>query len=85
MCFIEPHSTSNNTVHNTLACTLDSGRLVVFVVDGWGEVMSNGNTSGISNLSVRALMLNKRVLDFVAYVMRAVSWIAFGPTERNII
>ena len=30
-------------------------------------------------------MLNKRVLDFVAYVMGAVSWVAFGPTERNII
>ena len=43
MCFIEPHSTSNNTVHNTLAFTLGSGRLVVFIVDGW-EVLSNGNS-----------------------------------------
>ena len=30
-------------------------------------------------------MLNKRVLDFVAYVMDAVSWISFGPTGSNII
>ena len=34
---------------------------------------------------MRALRLNKHVLGFVAYVMDAVSWIAFGPTERNII
>jgi hypothetical protein len=32
---------------------------------------------------MRALLLNKCVLDFVAYVMDAVSWIAFGPTVRT--
>ena len=30
-------------------------------------------------------MLSKHVLGFVAYVMDVVLWIAFGPTERNII
>lgn len=29
-------------------------------------------------------MLNKHVLGFVFYVMDAVSWIAFGPTVRNV-